>query len=146
MSLAKDAKVELLERIPLFAECSKRDLQEVARIAEEVDVEAGTILMREGDEGHEVFVVVDGRLEVWRRNEGGQIAELGQGAVVGEMALLSKEPRNATVRAKTPSQLLRLTDTDFLPLVDQIPLLWLKIANGLANRIPEEGKQLYYWD
>jgi CRP-like cAMP-binding protein len=140
------AKVELLKRIPLFAQCSKSDLQRVAAIAEEIDFEAGTLLMREDEEGHEVFVVVTGQLEVWRRREGGQIAELGPGAVIGEMALLSKKPRNATVRAATPVRLLRITDTDFLTLLDQKPELWLKVASGLADRVPDEEKQLFYHD
>jgi CRP-like cAMP-binding protein len=146
MALRKDAKIELLERIPLFAQCSKGDLERIARIAEEIDFEAGDLLMREDERGHEVFVVVSGRLEVWRRREGGQIADLGPGEVVGEMALLSKKPRNATVRAATPVHLLRIRDTDFLKLLDQVPELWLKIASALADRVPDEGRQVFYHD
>ena len=101
VALPKNARVDLLKRIPLFAQCSKSDLKRIARIAEEIEFEAGKLLMREGESGHEVFVVVRGQLEVWRRREGGQIANLGPGEVVGEMALLSKKPRNATVRAAT---------------------------------------------
>ena len=146
MALQKNAKIELLRRIPLFAQCSKSDLQRIARIAEEIDFEAGTLLMREGERGHEVFVVISGQLEVWRRREGGQIASLGPGEVVGEMALISKKPRNATVRAATPVHLLRIRDTDFLRLLDQIPELWLKIASALADRVPDEESQVYYLD
>jgi CRP/FNR family cyclic AMP-dependent transcriptional regulator len=146
VALQKNAKIELLRRIPLFAQCSKSDLQRIARIAEEIDFEAGTLLMREGERGHEVFVVINGQLEVWRRREGGQIASLGPGEVVGEMALISKKPRNATVRAATPVHLLRIRDTDFLRLLDQIPELWLKIASALADRVPDEESQVYYLD
>ena len=146
MALQKNAKIDLLRRIPLFAQCSKSDLQRIARIAEEIDFEAGTLLMREGERGHEVFVVISGQLEVWRRREGGQIASLGPGEVVGEMALISKKPRNATVRAATPVHLLRIRDTDFLRLLDQIPELWLKIASALADRVPDEESQVYYLD
>ncbi len=146
MALGKNAKIELLERIPLFAQCSKSDLQRIARIAEEIDFEAGHLLMREGERGHEVFVVVSGQLEVWRRREGGQIAQLGPGEVVGEMALLSKKPRNATVRAATPTHLLQIRDTDFLKLLDQIPKLSLKIATALADRVPDETREVFYHD
>ena len=146
MALGKNAKIELLERIPLFAQCSKSDLQRIARIAEEIDLEAGKLLMREDERGHEVFVVVSGQLEVWRRREGGQIAGLGPGEVVGEMALLSKKPRNATVRAATPVHLLRIRDTDFLKLLDAVPELWLKIATALADRVPDEAREVFYHD
>lgn len=146
MALRRDAKIELLKGIPLFAQCSRVELQTIARIAEEVEVEAGALLMREGERGHEVFVVVSGALEAWRRRDGGQVGEIGPGEVVGEMALLSKKPRNATVRAATAAHLLRITDTDFLELLDQTSTLWLKIASGLADRVPDEGREVWYHD
>ena len=137
MALKKDTKIELVRSIPLFAEFSKSDLQKIARIAEEIEFEPEALLMREGETGHEVFVVVSGQLEVWRRRAGGKIADPGPGEVVGEMALLSKKPRNATVRAATPVHLLRIKDTDFIELLDQLPALWPKIASALADRVSE---------
>ena len=113
VALKKDTKIELVRSIPLFAQFSKSDLQTIARIAEEIEFEPGALLMREGETGHEVFVIVSGQLEVWRRGAGGKIADRGPGEVVGEMALISKKPRNASVRAATPVHLLRIKDTDF---------------------------------
>jgi len=137
MLLRRDAKIELLRGIPLFADCSKKELQEIARITEERTVESGDVLIREGESGHEVFVVVDGSFEVSRR-DAGRVAEIGSGDVVGEMALFSNRPRNATVTAVTPAHLVRLLDTDFLALLDRTSHLWLKIARSLADRVPED--------
>ena len=145
MALSKDTKIELVRSIPLFAQFSKSDLQTIARIAKEIEFEPGALLMREGETGHEVFVIVGGQLEVWRRRAGGKIADRGPGEVVGEMALISKKPRNASVRAATPVHLLRIKDTDFAELLDQLPALWPKIASALADRVPEE-QGLHYLD
>ena len=139
MLLRRDAKIELLRGIPLFADCTKKELQEIARITEEREVESGAVLIREGESGHEVFVVVEGRLEVSRRSAG-RVAETGPGEVVGEMALFSNRPRNATVTAITPAHLVRIQDTDFLELLDRTSHLWLKIAASLADRVPEDER------
>ena len=146
MLLRRDAKIELLRGIPLFADCTKKELQEIARITEERMVESGDVLIREGESGHEVFVVVDGSFEVSRR-DAGRVAEIGSGDVVGEMALFSNRPRNATVTAVTPAHLVRLRDTDFLALLDRTSHLWLKIARSLADRVPEdESLEAHYRD
>ena len=146
MLLRRDAKIELLRGIPLFADCTKKELQEIARITEERMVESGDVLIREGESGHEVFVVVDGSFEVSRR-DAGRVAEIGSGDVVGEMALFSNRPRNATVTAVTPARLVRLLDTDFLALQDRTSHLWLKIARSLADRVPEdESLEAHYRD
>ena len=143
--LRKDARVELLKKIPLFAECSKADLREIARITDELTVDEGTVLIREGEHGHELFVVVRGQLGVYR--DGGTVAFIGPGEVAGEMALLSKRPRNATVAAATEAYLLRAGDRDFLALLDRTPLLWLKIARALADRVQEDEQlERYYSD
>lgn len=135
--LRKDARIELLRRIPLFAQCSKADLREIARVTHAVEVPAGAVLIREGHRGDDAFVVVSGRLQV-SRGEVGEVDEIGPGEVVGEMALLSAKPRNATITAITDVHALRVGGQDFLSLVDRMPLLWLKIARGLADRIPDE--------
>jgi CRP-like cAMP-binding protein len=138
MPLRRDAQIDLLQRIPLFAQCAKKDLREIARVSREVDVEAGQVVIREGEPGHEFFVVVDGRLDVSRRRKG-TFASVGPGDFVGEMALLSNKPRNATVTAATSSRLLKIEDRDFAALIERIPLLWLKIAGALAERMPDDA-------
>ena len=138
MPLRRDERIELLQRIPLFAQCAKKDLREIARVAEEVEAEAGEVVIREGEPGHEFFVVVDGRLDVARQRKG-KVASVGPGDFVGEMALLSNKPRNATVTAATPTRLLRIADRDFAALIERIPLLWLKIAGALADRMQDDA-------
>jgi CRP-like cAMP-binding protein len=137
MALRSDAKVERLARIPLFAHCSKRDLREIARVTEEVEYEAGAVLIREGEPGHEFYVLLNGRLDVSRRRKG-VVAAVEAGDFVGETALLSNRPRNATVTAVAAVTLLRIQDRDFLALLDRMPLLWLKIAGSLADRLPDD--------
>jgi CRP-like cAMP-binding protein len=141
--LRKDARVELLKKIPLFAECSKKDLREIARITEELQVDEGTVLIREGERGRDLYVVVHGQLEVYRHGE--TVAFIGPGEVAGEMALLSSKPRSATVTAATASHLLRAGDRDFLALLDRTPLLWLKVARALADRVQEDERLESYY-
>ena len=144
MALRRDDKVELLKGIPLFAQCSKKDLRDITRLTEEVAFDEGTVVMREGERGSEVFVIVDGILEVSRGGDG-NLAEVGAGQVVGEIALLSNQPRSATVTAATSVRALRIGGAEFLDLLERMPLLWLKITRALADRIAnDERLQLHY--
>jgi CRP/FNR family transcriptional regulator, cyclic AMP receptor protein len=131
--LRADTKVELLRDLPLFELCSKRDLRRIAALGEERTVDAGTELIREGEPGTEFFVVVEGEVEVRRR--GRRVARLGDGSYVGEIALLSRSPRTATVIASTPLRVLAIAGRDFVQLLDSIPELWLKVARTLADRV-----------
>ena len=92
MALGTNAKIELIKSAPLFENCSKQELQSIAQIADELDVRAGKVLIREGERGREFFVIVRGEVEV--RRKGRKMATLGPGSFVGEMALLSKIPRS----------------------------------------------------
>jgi len=131
--LRADAKVDLLRDLPLFELCSKRDLRRIAALAEERLVDEGTELIREGEPGREFFVVVDGEVDVRRR--GRRVARLGAGSYVGEIALLSRSPRTATVTAATPLRVLAISGVDFVRLLDTLPELWLKVARTLADRV-----------
>ncbi len=133
MALRANAKLDLIKRIPLFEHCSKKDLQHIAGIADELDLRAGKVLIREGERGREFFVLVSGEAEV--RRKGRKIATVGPGDFVGEMALLSKAPRNATVTALTPVDVLVITDRAFVDLIDKTPDLWHKVARALAERL-----------
>jgi CRP/FNR family transcriptional regulator, cyclic AMP receptor protein len=133
MSLGANAKIDLIKRTPLFEHCSKKDLQHIAQIADELDLRTGKVLMEEGERGREFFVIVSGNVEV--RRKGRVVATLGPGDFVGEMALLSKAPRSATVTALTPVDVLVITDRAFLALLDRMPDLWHKVARALAERI-----------
>ena len=118
---------------PLFENCSKQELQQIAQIADELDLRAGKVLIREGERGREFFVIVSGEVEV--RRKGRKVATLGPGSFVGEMALLSKIPRVATVTAVTPLDVLVITDRAFLDLLEKSPSLAVKVARTLAERV-----------
>jgi CRP/FNR family transcriptional regulator, cyclic AMP receptor protein len=129
----QDAFIEHLQQVPLFSACSKRDLQLVARRAEDVRVAAGKVLVNEGETGHEFFVIIDGTARVTRR--GKRVATLGPGSAFGELALLDKAPRNATVIAETPMELVVLGQREFSALIDEVPGFAHKLLAGLARRL-----------
>lgn len=132
VQLRKNAKVELLSRVPLFAACSKRQLGEIAAIADEIATAPGTDLIVEGTRGREFLVVTDGTVRVTR--EGRKLAELGPGSFVGEMALLSDEPRSATVTATTPVRLLVITDRAFHRLLASDNTIAMNVLRAVAAR------------
>jgi len=138
MALGANAKLDLIKGVPLFEQCSKKDLQRIAQIADELDLRAGKVLIQEGERGREFFVIVSGEVEV--RRKGRKLATLGPGSFVGEMALLSKIPRTATVTAVTPLDVLVITDRAFLDLLDKVPELWPKVAQALAERVGANEK------
>jgi CRP-like cAMP-binding protein len=131
--LRADTRVDLIRGLPLFELCSKRDLRRIAALADEREIAAGTELIREGEPGSEFYVVVDGEVDVRRR--GRRVARLGAGSYVGEIALLSRSPRTATVVAATPLRVLAISGRDFVALLDTLPELWLKVARPLADRV-----------
>ena len=109
--LGKDAKMELIRSVPLFEDCSRKELREIAAAADEVVVPAGYVLTKEGASGKELVVIVEGAAEVRRR--GRKINELGSGDFLGEIALISGSPRTATVRTTQPTHALVLTGQAF---------------------------------
>lgn len=133
MQIRADIRVDLLRGLPLFELCSKRDLRRIAALAVERELDEGTELIREGEPAGEFYVVVEGAVDVRRR--GRRIARLGAGSFVGEIALLSRSPRTATVVAATPLRVLAISGRDFVALLDSLPELWLKVARTLADRV-----------
>ncbi len=106
----KKAKVELLRRVPLFAECSKRELAYIAQVSDEMSFPAGHTLIEEGKLGREFFVIADGTVEV--RRGGRKLPQRGDSHAYGEMAILSGKPRNATVTTTSPVRALVITGRD----------------------------------
>jgi CRP-like cAMP-binding protein len=131
--MASDPKVDLISAVSLFAGCSKGDLSGVAGLMDEVDVPAGHVLMRQGDNGREMFVIVSGRVAIDR--DGKQINELGPGGVVGEMSLISEAPRSATVRVIEPSRFLVAGHREFHSLMDANPTIRMRVFEGMASKI-----------
>jgi CRP/FNR family transcriptional regulator, cyclic AMP receptor protein len=134
--LRADTKVDLIRNLPLFELCSKRDLRRIAALAVERSVDAGTELISEGEPGTEFYVVVDGEIDV--RRKGRRVGRLGAGSYVGEIALLSRSPRSATVLAATPLRVLVISGHEFVELLDNLPELWLKVARTLADRVESD--------
>ena len=128
-----------LASVPLFSACSRNQLQVVARRAERAEVPAGKVLVREGAAGAEFFVILDGTAEVTRH--GRHIATLGTGASFGELALLDRAPRNATVTAKTEMDLAVLGQREFAAMIDEVPGFSHKLLTGLAHRLREFDAQ-----
>lgn len=130
---SSDAKVSLLKTVSLFSGMGERELKHVAQLLDEVDVPAGKVLMRQGDNGNDMFVIAKGRVKVERN--GKLIAERGPGAAMGEIALLSEGPRTATVTTLEPATLLYAAHREFHALMDAHPSVRLCILDGLAARI-----------
>jgi CRP/FNR family transcriptional regulator, cyclic AMP receptor protein len=137
MRLRKDAKVELLRRVPLFSGCSKRELSEISTLADELALPEGSTLVEEGRLGQEFFVLVDGEVEV-RRN-GKRVKRLAAGDFFGEMALVSSRPRNSTVRAVGPVRVLVVHEPSFRRLLHDSPAIQLKVLRTLADRAAENA-------
>lgn len=137
MLLRKNAKVEMLRKVPLFAHCSKKELDAVAGLADEVHLKEGRELIREGQRGHEFFVIVDGEVVV--RRKGRKLGTAGAGDFVGEMALVTGLPRNATVTTATPVRTLVVTARAFQRLLKSSPQIQSKVLRALAERVPDDG-------
>lgn len=136
--LRKNAKIELLGRVPLFAGCSKAELASIARIADEISVPADRELTTEGARGREFVVLVEGTAEV--RRKGRVVNRLGGGDFLGEIALVADVPRTATVTTTWPSRLLVLTDRAFRSLLDESPSLRAKVLRAVAERLPASAR------
>lgn len=137
MALGRNAKVDLLKRVPLFAGCSKAELRELALVTDEVDLREGRTLVREGQAGREFFVLVEGSVRVSRK--GRKISQLGPGDWFGEIALLTHTPRSATVTATSPVRVLVLTDRAFRRVVEWMPSIALKVLASLGQRLTTNG-------
>jgi len=133
MRLHKDAKVELLKRVPLFAQCSKQELAAVAAVADETDLSEGKELTKQGQPGREFVVLVEGQADV--RQDGRKLRTLKDGDFFGEIALVTGRPRTATVVATTPVRVLVITDRSFRALLEQSPGIQKKVLQALAERV-----------
>lgn len=122
-----------LIKVPLFADLTADELDEVAGCATQLDYKAGKVLMAEGGSAHEMFVVVDGEVEVTR--DGEHIADLGPGDFAGEMALLTHTHRNSTVTTKTDASVLHLDGRGFAAVVRDVPSVAAKMLPIIASRV-----------
>jgi CRP/FNR family transcriptional regulator, cyclic AMP receptor protein len=131
--LRKNAKVELIKSVPLFSECSRKELNEVAGIADEIDLREGKELTKQGRPGREFFILVDGTADVKKGSR--RVNRLGPGDFFGEISLVRQVPRTATVLATSPVRALVITDRSFRSLLDHQPGIQGKVMSALAARL-----------
>lgn len=135
MKLHHDHKSDLIHRLPLFAGCSRDEVEAIARIADEIDLKVGKHLTEEGELGREFIIIVEGSVEVHKH--GDIVATLGVDDFVGEISLVTGEPQTATVVALTPVTLLVIAGHKFSTLLDQTPGLREKVEAAVAKRQAE---------
>jgi CRP-like cAMP-binding protein len=131
--LHRNEKVELIKKVPLFSSCSKHELEEIAHIADEIDLSEGKEMTKEGSRGREFFVLLEGEADVTKNGQ--SINKLGAGEFFGEIALVSDSPRTATVTATSPVRALVITDRSFRRLMDDSPEIQRKVLVELAERL-----------
>lgn len=136
MRLHKDAKVELISRVPLFARCSKKELRMIANIADQIEWPEGKTLIKEGRLGSEFFILIDGTVSVSR--DGRKLRDLAAGEWVGEVALISNVPRTATVVTTSPARALVMTGRGFAQLMTDSPSIAAKVLAVLGERVAPE--------
>jgi CRP/FNR family transcriptional regulator, cyclic AMP receptor protein len=130
--------VERLSQVPLFAGCSNRELQTIARTVRDIDHTPGAVIAREGEPGVGLFIIADGKAEV--TIGGKKKATLGPGDFFGEIALLEGGPRTATVTAVSDVRLLGLTEWVFRSLMMDHPSIALKTLEAMAGRLRDATK------
>ena len=128
-----DEKLELLRRSPFLAGLSRKDLEEVGRLAEEIDLPAGKVLMHQGDVGREFYVVVSGTVDVVR--DGKLVRTMGPGEFFGDISLVTERPRTATVTVTSDARFLVLGHREFHSLMEQFPSIRLGVLESIANRL-----------
>lgn len=137
----KDTYLENLASVPLFSALSKKELQRLARASDEVTVKPGHELVRQGEIGREMFILVNG--EATAKRNGRKVATLGPGAAFGELSLLDRGPRTATVTADTECTLLVMGAREFSGVLDDVPGISHKLLGSLASRIRDLDAKLY---
>ena len=125
--------LDRLAAVPLFADLDKDDLDAVASLGTDVDVEAGRVLAAEGDVGSEAFLILSGSAVCTR--DGEEIATFGPGDFFGEMALLVHGPRTATITTTSPTSVRAFHRSEFDSLLDSSPTVGVKILRTTAERL-----------
>lgn len=131
--MARDEKLDLLHSIPLFDQFDRKHLERLGMLTDEVDVPAGKVLIRQGELGDDMMVIVSGTVTVER--DGARINALKPGEFFGEIALFDRGPRTATVTADAPCRLLVINHRDFHALMDEFPEVAAEVLVTLAHRL-----------
>jgi CRP/FNR family cyclic AMP-dependent transcriptional regulator len=133
LKLDKTAKAIAIAKVPLFSQCSRGELAQIAKIADEIDLPAGRVLTREGARGREFFVLLEGTADV--RQDTRLLPPLGPGDFFGEIALVADLPRTTTVTATSPVHALVIGERDFRGLLRRSPKIQGKVLQAVAARL-----------
>ena len=128
-----------LSNIWLFSECTAKEKKTIARALDEVVVEPGRVLVEQGTLGTEFYLIVSGTASVRRNNR--KVASLTGGQHFGELALLDRHPRNASVVSETEMDLLVLGQREFNGLLETMPSLARKLMSAMASRLREQDSK-----
>lgn len=132
---AKDNKIDHLAQVRLFSACNKKELTLIGKTADEVRVPAGKVLCEQGKPGFEFYLILEGEATVRRNNK--KVATLGEGGYFGELSLLTRMPRNASVEAATEMTVLVLGQREFSGLLDEVPGMAHKLLSSMADRLSQ---------
>ena len=137
--MAADRKLEHLARVGMFSSLNKKELAMIARASDVVSVAPGTEIVKEGDFGHEFYLILDGAAMV--RRGGRKVAQLAEGDYFGELALLDRGPRSATVAAEGTVELLVIGQREFIAVLDQVPAVARKLLASMAARLRDADRR-----
>jgi len=132
--LRKDAKMELLRHVTLFSGCSKKELGQIALIADELDFPPGKTLITQGDPGRQFFVVITGEIKVTKNGKKLPAAR-GGSEFYGEISLVSGSPATATVTTVTPTRALVIAPPQFRALLDRSPAIQRRVLHSFSERL-----------
>jgi CRP-like cAMP-binding protein len=137
--MSKNAYHDYLRQVPMFADLDDGELDAVGQAATDLDMKAGSVIMREGATAHEMVIVVNGTLEVTR--DGEHVADIGPGGIAGELALLTRAHRNSTVTAKTDVTMLHIDGREFASLLEDVPEIAVKMLPVVAQRAHDNAHE-----
>ena len=138
--VSRDDKIKHLERVPIFEDCTMKQLRRIADISTIVEVPERTVLCRAGESGEEFFVLIDGTALVTLSPQ--RRGRISPGEFFGEMSLLDGEPRSATVKAETDLRLLVIDRSHFWALLREVPELTERILVTLSKRVRNTQRML----
>ena len=138
---SKKLQLESLKNVPLFNACSKKELEKVAKAADEITMTEGSLIIDQGQTGREAFIILSGDVTIKR--SGRKIAVLGAGDVVGELSLLDHGPRTASAICATDCSLLVIDQRRFISVLDDVPSIAHKLMGVLASRIRQMDRSVF---
>ena len=139
-----DTEVQSLRQVPMFRDIDPARLKLLAFTSERVQFAEGQRFFSQGDPADAAYVILEGKAEFVLETQGGSLtlAQLGENALVGEMGILSENPRSASIVAKTPATALRIDKRVFLELLSQFPQMSIAVMRELASRLERTNAQL----